>query len=128
MRFYNHYDLEAIGEEEIYADIQLDENYLPVYHLNITQLSGSTFQILVEENYFSNPVFEKAFKSIYGVAFVKVRSYRKLVVFLNYTCRFPSELILRFQKTFDETMENIIKQSSIKKPLILIPMKFGKAS
>ena len=82
-RYYNHFDLHQMGEEQTDSVWQDEAHYEPLYPCRIEKLALDFYHIFVEQPLFSNPVFENAFRKAYRVYYVKSRTPYQLVVLLN---------------------------------------------
>ena len=128
MRYYNHYDLHQIGEEQDALIRHEGENYSPIYPCRLEKISISCYQIIVDQPLFSNPVFEMAFSKAYRVDFVRSRTPYQLLLYLNQPSHFTEIVLLDFHRVFDEVMEEVICKSSITAPVIALKPKRNMAS
>ena len=128
MRFYNHYDLHEFGEIMELADQPREDSSSPIHQPRVEQISTTSYHIVVDLPYFSNPIFEIVFRKAYRVQYAKARSPYQLVIHLKQTSYFPLEIISDLQLVFSEILEMMIKQKSFQVPLISIQMNLSNAS
>ena len=135
MRYYNHIDLDEIGEEEGRFAEQQEATYQPVYYCRIEAAPSrpgggpvSSFQIFVNHPFFSNPVFERAFRNYYRVGWAKSHSPYQLDIHLKQASFFTEVVRLDLHRVFDEVMKTMICRTRIKMPVIPLKPPISKAS
>ena len=128
MRFYNHYDLHELGEIMELADQPREDSSSPNHRPEVEQVSTTTYQIVVDLPYFSNPIFEIAFRKAYRVQYAKSRSPYQMVIHLSQPSFFPLEIKQDFQLVFTETLEMMMDKKSFKVSVTPIQMNLSKAS
>jgi len=128
MRFYNHYDLHEFGEILELADQPREDSSSPIHQPRVEQVSTTSYHIVVDLPYFSNPIFEITFRKAYRVQYAKAHSPYQLIIHLKQRSFFPSEIIIDLQLVFSETLEMMIDKKSLSVPVIPIQMNLSKAS
>ena len=128
MRFYNHYDLHEFGEIKELADQPREDSSSPNHQTRVEQVSTTSFHIVVDLPYFSNPIFESAFRNAYRVRYAKTYSPFQLIIHLKQPSYFPLEIIRDFQLVFNETMETMTQKLVIKTLIVPIQVDLKQAS
>ena len=128
MRFYNHYDLHEFGEIMELADQPREDSSSPNHRPEVEQVSTTTYHIVVDLPYFSNPIFEINFRKAYRVQYAKAHSPFQLLIHLKQPSYFPLEIRNDLQLVFSETLEMMIDKKSFNVPIVPIQMNLSKAS
>ena len=111
MRFYNHYDLDAMADH--HSNPIPDEVYQPLYPCEIESVSNDHFTVIALHVFESPSQFIEAFEALFGVRFVKHRKNR-IDIYLHSPTQFPTDFIQEFHQTYDAVQQLVEVNSRYK--------------